>query len=214
MISIGLTGNVASGKTTVADRWSEAGVRVIDADRLGHAVLAEDGAAREALVEAFGEGILTAGGSIDRAALGERAFADDDGVRRLNAIVHPPLLERLRSELERAALSGEPLAVVDAALVFEFGMDDDLDAVVLVTAPPELRADRLRKSRGLDDERIARLMAAQIPDAEKEDRSDYVVVNDGSIEDLEAAADRTLARIRADFALDDPTPHAKENDHA
>ena len=213
MIAIGLTGNVASGKTTIADRWREAGVRVIDADRLGHAVLQEDETARWTLVEAFGEEVLTADGSIDRNALAEQAFADEDGVRRLNAIVHPPLLERLRSELEKAARAGERLAVVDAALVFEFGMDDDLDAVVLVTAPPELRADRLRQSRGLDNQRIARIMAAQMPDAEKEERSDYVVVNDGSLEDLEAAADRTLARIRADFGLGARTT-TKETDHA
>ena len=214
MISIGLTGNVASGKTTVADRWREAGVRVIDADRLGHAVLVEDEAAKEALVVAFGEGILAADGSIDRTALGERAFAAADGVRRLNSIVHPPLLERLRDELERSRGDEEPLAVVDAALVFEFGMDEDLDAVVLVTTPPEVRAERLRRTRGLDDERIARIMAAQMPDAEKVDRSDYVVVNDGSLEELVAAADRTLTRIRVDFGLDACTPNAKENDHA
>ncbi|MGH7543224.1 MAG: dephospho-CoA kinase [Gemmatimonadota bacterium] len=214
MITIGLTGNVASGKTTVAERWREAGVRVINADRLGHAVLVEDEAAKEALVEAFGDRILAADGSIDRAALGERAFAADDGVRRLNAIVHPPLLERLRAEIERAARTGEPLAVVDAALVFEFGMDDDLDSIVLVTAPRHLRAERLRRTRGLDDERITRIMAAQMPDAEKEGRSDYVVVNDGSLEELEAAADRTLVWIRADFGLDTRIPNAKEKDHA
>lgn len=214
MISIGLTGNVASGKTTVADRWREAGIRVIDADRLGHAVLAEDQAAREALVRAFGEAILAPDGSVDRATLGKKAFAGDDGVRRLNAIIHPPLLQRLRGELERAQADGATLVVVDAALIFEFGMDADLDAVVLVTAPPEVRAGRLRKTRHLDDERIARIMAAQMPDAEKESRSDYVVVNDGSIEDLVAAADRTLARIRADFALDGRTPNGKEKNHA
>ncbi|HKY59684.1 MAG TPA: dephospho-CoA kinase [Gemmatimonadota bacterium] len=213
MTSIGLTGNVASGKTTVADRWRAAGVRVIDADRLGHAVLGEDEAAKAALIEAFGGGILAADGSIDRAALGERAFTADDGVRRLNAIVHPPLLERLRGGLERAERDGEPLVVIDAALVFEFGLDRDLDAVVLVTAPRHLRAERLRRTRGLDDARIARVMAAQMPDAEKEARSDYVVVNDGSIGALEAAADRTLARIRADFALA-RTPNPKETDHA
>ena len=214
MTSIGLTGNVASGKTTVADRWREAGVRVIDADRLGHDVLREDESAREALVEAFGEGILAPDGAIDRALLGERAFADDAGVRRLNAIVHPPLLGRLRAARERAARSGATLVVVDAALIFEFGMEDALDAVVLVMAPPEVRADRLRKTRHLDDERIARIMATQMPDAEKVKRSDYVVVNDGSIEELVAAADRTLAGIRADFGLDVDARNAKENDHA
>jgi dephospho-CoA kinase len=214
VISVGLTGNVASGKTTVADRWRDAGVRVIDADRLGHAVLGKDEEAKGALIEAFGGDIVAADGSIDRAALGERAFADDDGVRRLNAIVHPPLLERLRGELEQAGRDGEPLVVVDAALVFEFGLDRDLDAVVLVTAPRHLRAERLRRTRGLDDERIARVMAAQMPDAEKEDRSDYLVLNDGSIEELEVAADRTLAKIRADFGLDSSAPDTKEKDHA
>jgi dephospho-CoA kinase len=214
MIAIGLTGNVASGKSTVADRWRESSVRVIDADRLGHAVLGEDEAAKEALIDAFGGDILAADGSIDRALLGERAFAAADGVGRLNAIVHPPLLERLRGQLERAGSEGEPLVVVDAALVFEFGFDQELDAVVLVTAPPEVRAERLRRTRGLDDERIARIMEAQRPDAEKEAMSDYVVVNDGSLDELEAAADRTLAKIRADFGLASSALTTKEKGHA
>ncbi|MGH7559041.1 MAG: dephospho-CoA kinase [Gemmatimonadota bacterium] len=194
-----MTGNVASGKTTVADTWGEAGVRVIDADRLGHDVLRKGPAVKTALVEAFGEDILGADGSIDRAALGERAFASDEGVRRLNAIVHPPLLDRLRADLDRAEREGEPLAVVDAALIFEFGLDEDLDAVVLVTAPRALRAERIRQERGLDDERIERIMAVQLPDAEKVAASDYVIVNDGSLEELRAAADRVLAGIRSDF---------------
>ncbi len=206
MISIGLTGNVASGKTTVAERWREAGVRVIDADRLGHEVLREDEAARSGLVEAFGEEILDRAGDIDRQALGERAFATDAGIRRLNAIVHPPLLERLRAELGRAEMEGEPLAVVDAALVFEFGLDEELDLIVLVAAPKELRAERLRRSRGLDEGRIERIVTAQLPDAEKEAASDYVIVNDGSLEALRAAADRVLADIRCDFGPGTRTP--------
>ena len=141
MISIGLTGNVASGKTVVADRWREAGVRVIDADRLGHDVLREDEAVRSALVDVFGESILDTAGAIDRAALGKRAFATDEGLQRLNAIVHPPLLARLRAALICAEADGGPLAVVAAALVFEFGLDRELDLMVLVTAPEELRAE-------------------------------------------------------------------------
>ncbi len=172
---------------------------MIDADRLGHDVLRKGPAVKTALVEAFGEDILGADGSIDRAALGERAFASDEGVRRLNAIVHPPLLDRLRADLDRAEREGDPLAVVDAALIFEFGLDEDLDAVVLVTAPRALRAERIRQERGLDDERIERIMAVQLPDAEKVAASDYVIVNDGSLEELRAAADRVLAGIRSDF---------------
>lgn len=196
MITVGLTGNVASGKTTVADRWRESGVTVIDADRLGHAVLEEDAEVREALVKEFGGGILGAGGRIDRAALGEAAFSAAGRIASLNAIVHPPLLERLDRELERAREAGAKLAVVDAALVFEFGLGEVLDAIVLVTAPPRIREERLREARGMDAERFARIMETQMPDEEKVEACDYVIVNDGSIDRLRAEADAVLAAIR------------------
>lgn len=196
MLSVGLTGNVASGKTTVADRWRKAGVRVIDADAIGHAVLAEDAAVQEALVKEFGGGILDYDGAIDRARLGEKAFVTPERTKRLNDIVHPPLLERLDEELEAAAAGGEPLVVVDAALVFEFHLDEVLDEVVLVTAPRETRADRLRRERGLSDETIDAIMASQLSDTDKIDESDYVIVNDGSLEDLYARSDAILAAIR------------------
>lgn len=196
MTTVGLTGNVAGGKTTVADRWRERGVRVIDADRLGHEILREDRAARTALVEAFGGGILGPDGEIDRAALGRRAFADPEATRRLDAIVHPSLLERLNRKFDQARAAGVDLVVVDAALVFEFGLDRDLDLVVLVTAPRELRAERLRAVRGLDDEGIERLMASQRPDAEKAPACDFVIVNDGSLGELRDEADRVLDAIR------------------
>jgi dephospho-CoA kinase len=196
MLTVGLTGNVASGKTTVADRWRESGVTVIDADRLGHAVLDEDAEAREALVREFGAGILAADGRIERAALGEAVFSTPGRIAILNAIVHPPLLERLDRELERAREAGAELAVVDAALVFEFGLGEVLDAIVLVTAPARLREERLREARGMDAERFARIMETQMPDEEKVEASDYVIVNDGSIERLRAEADAVLAAIR------------------
>lgn len=197
MITVGLTGNVAGGKTTVADRWRETGVHVIDADRLGHAILEEDGAARAALIEAFGPGIQTADGTIDRSELGEAAFATPEGTARLNAIVHPPLLARLDRELVEAEQGGEDLVVIDAALIFEFGLDEELDVVVLVTAPRALRRERLRRERGMAPDRIARVMAAQRPDVEKARQSDYVIVNDGPLEHLWAKADAVLASIRA-----------------
>jgi dephospho-CoA kinase len=196
VLTVGLTGNVASGKTTVADRWRELGVTVVDADRMGHEVLDEDAEAREALVAAFGPGIVGPGGGIDRAALGDAAFASPARVARLNAIVHPPLLERLDRELERARESGAELAVVDAALVFEFGLGEVLDVLVLVTAPASVREERLRRSRGMDAERFRRIMETQVPDDEKVEASDYVILNDGSIEALRERADAVLAAIR------------------
>jgi dephospho-CoA kinase len=196
VLTVGLTGNVASGKTTVADRWRELGVTVVDADRMGHEVLDEDAEAREALVAEFGPGIVGSGGGIDRAALGDAAFASPARVARLNAIVHPPLLERLDRELERARESGAELAVVDAALVFEFGLGEVLDVLVLVTAPASVREERLRRSRGMDAERFRRIMETQVPDDEKVEASDYVILNDGSIDALRERADAVLAAIR------------------
>ena len=196
MLTVGLTGNAGSGKTTVADRWREAGVAVVDADRLGHAVLEEDAEARRALVAEFGPGIHDAEGRIDRAALGRAAFSAPGRVARLNAIVHPPLLERLDRALERARDAGADLAVVDAALVFEFGLAEILDVLVLVTAPEEAREERLRQGRGMDAERFRRITEMQMPDEEKVPASDYVIVNDGSIEELRAEADAVLAAIR------------------
>jgi dephospho-CoA kinase len=196
VLTVGLTGNVASGKTTVADRWRELGVTVVDADRMGHEVLDEDAEAREALVAAFGPGIVGPGGGIDRAALGDAAFASPARVARLNAIVHPPLLERLDRELERARESGAELAVVDAALVFEFGLGEVLDVLVLVTAPASVREERLRRSRGMDAERFRRIMETQVPDDEKVEACDYVILNDGSIDALRERADAVLAAIR------------------
>lgn len=196
MLTVGLTGNLASGKTTVAERWRDAGVTVIDADRLGHEVLEQDAEAREALVAEFGRGILGGNGEIDRAELGEAAFSQPGRVSRLNAIVHPPLLERLDAELARAREAGARLAVVDAALVFEFGLGEVLDLLVLVTAPADVREERLRLSRGMDAERFGRIMETQMPDEEKAASCDYVIVNDGSIERLRAEADAVLDAIR------------------
>lgn len=196
MLTVGLTGNAGSGKTTVAARWRDAGVAVVDADRLGHAVLEEDAEARRALVAEFGPEIRDAEGRIDRAALGRAAFSVPGRVARLNAIVHPPLLERLDRALEQAREAGADLAVVDAALVFEFGLAEILDVIVLVTAPEAAREERLRRGRGMDAERFRRIMETQMPDEEKVPASDYVIVNDGSIEELRVEADAVLAAIR------------------
>lgn len=200
MITIGLTGNVASGKTTVAERWRESGVHVIDADSVGHRVLEEDLDARGALVEAFDREILAADGSVDREMLGARAFDSAEGVRTLNEIVHPPLVERLDAELAAARERGEEIVAIDAALLLEFGIEAALDALVVVSAPRDVRADRLVRQRGLTRERIARIMAAQMPDAEKAAAGDYVIVNDGSIDDLHDRADAVLEAIREDLS--------------
>ncbi|MBW3661342.1 MAG: dephospho-CoA kinase [Gemmatimonadetes bacterium] len=212
MLTVGLTGNVASGKTTVAERWRRAGVPVIDADAIGHAVLADDAAVRAELVKEFGGGILDPDEEIDRRLLGERAFATSEGVERLNDIVHPPLLERLDDALSGLDERGEERAIVDAALVFEFHLNEALDRVVLVTAPRETRKVRLRRERSLPDERIEAIMAAQLSDTDKIDESDYVIVNDGTLEDLYARADAVIAALREEAESEVGAAHPQEEE--
>lgn len=203
MLTVALTGNVASGKTTVADRWREAGVRVIDADRLGHEVLAGDATVRAALESAFGPSIVDRDGAIDRAALGAAAFETPEATARLNAIVHPPLLARLEEALDRAEREGATMVVVDAALTFEFGLDARMDRVVLVTAPAEVRQQRLVRDRRMTSDQAARIMASQRPDAEKALASDVVIVNDGSVAELRDRADAALTAIRESIGTQD-----------
>jgi dephospho-CoA kinase len=198
VLTVGLTGNVAGGKTTVADRWRAAGIVVIDADAIGHELLRDDLETREALVGEFGPGVLDGDGSIDRSALGTAAFASPRGVDHLNAIVHPPLLERLDDRLEAVREAGEEVVVVDAALILEFNLNEAMDRIVLVTAPRSIRKKRLQ-AMGIEDERIEQVMAAQLPDAEKRSACDFIIENVGSLKELERLADRVLSAIRREI---------------
>jgi dephospho-CoA kinase len=192
MLTIGLTGNAGSGKSTVAALWQRPGVVVLDADELAREIVDGDRALRQALAIEFGEEVLepSAGadvGPLRRQELARRAFASPERTQALDTLVHPPLVALLEERLAEAAREQPDLVVVDAALIFELGFADRFDRMVLVTAPAAARAERLRL-RGLDDETVARLMASQLPDEEKLPRAHYVVVNDGSLEELATAA--------------------------
>lgn len=207
MVTVGITGNVASGKTSVAERWRAAGVPVIDADVIGHAVLAGNREVQEELVKEFGGGILDYDENIDRRALAEKAFASSEKTAKLNAIVHPPLLEELDAELAEAREGGHDVVAIDAALIFEFHLEEVLDRVVLVHAPRSLRTDRLERERGMTREQIERIMEAQLPDAEKAPASDYVIENDGTIDELRDRADTVLAAIRQEIEQGEEEVH-------
>ncbi len=188
MILVGLTGSIASGKSLVASLWAERGAVVVDADRVGHDVIAPGGAAFEGVVHAFGEEIRGTGGEIDRKKLGQIVFADPDRMRELEAIVHPALLAELERRIHDAAVSGARVIVVDAALIYEFGIEDSFDLVVCVTTPPEAQLERLI-GRGLSAEEGRRRIAAQLPAAAKVSRAGLVIDNSGDRAALRASAD-------------------------
>ncbi|MFN2431606.1 MAG: dephospho-CoA kinase [Gemmatimonadota bacterium] len=199
MLTVGLTGNAGSGKSTVAEVWREQGVLVIDADALGREAVDEDRDLRRALAIEFGDEVLEPSANADTGALrrdelARRAFATPEAVRALNRIVHPPLLRLLERRLAEARATNPRLVAVDAALIFELGTEERFDRIVLVTASPEARRERLRR-RGVHEAALEGLMASQIPDAEKESRADLVVRNDGSLAALRSAALDVLARL-------------------
>jgi dephospho-CoA kinase len=196
-LHVGLTGNVASGKSTVAAAWERAGVPVVSADELARRAVEPGTPGLAEVVEAFGRELLTPEGTLDRAALRERVFADDAARRRLESILHPRIAA-LRREWARAReKEGERLLVSEVPLLFEVGLFDAFDRVVVVHAPPEERRRRLVEGRGIEPEEAERIMAAQGDPDEKRRRAHHILDNRGAREELEAEALRLLARLRA-----------------
>ena len=170
---IGLAGGVGSGKTTIASLFQKWGARVLDADRIGHRVLDQPDVRRR-LVRLWGPGLLS-GGRSDRRALAAVAFRSRRAVERRNRTVHPAILRALRKEVRRA----RGWLVLDAALLFETGVDALCDRVVFVHAP---RAARVRRTaaRGWPSGELARRERFQLPPADKKKQADFVIVNAGS----------------------------------
>lgn len=189
MFRIGLTGNIASGKSSVARCWARLGAPVIDADELARRAVEPGSRGLARVVETFGPGVLDETGALDRAALRDIVFRDAGARSRLEAIVHPEV-GRLRDEEEaRLEREGATLVVHDIPLLFEVGLDDEFDVVVLVDAPEPVRLERLVRDRGLDPEEARRMIAAQMPAAEKRARADIVIENAGTLRNLESESE-------------------------
>jgi dephospho-CoA kinase len=189
MFRVGLTGNIASGKSSVARTWARLGAHVIDADVLARRAVEPGTPGLEAIREAFGDGVIR-DGALDRGAMRRRVFSDPAARKRLESIVHPEV-GRLRAEAEAAlAADGAAVVVHDIPLLYEVGLQDTFDAVVVVDAPAELRADRLAAARGLSPSEIRDVMGSQMPAEEKRRRADIVIENAGTMAALESEAER------------------------
>ena len=182
---LGLTGCPGSGKSLLAGVLGGLGWTVVDADLIGRGVVEDDPGIRADLAREFGDDILDGGGVLDRPLLAGRAFSSRERTDRLNRIVHPALLAALAERIAGLRKSGAN-AVVDCALVFEWGIEEFFDAVVCVTAGKETRLRRLMERDGRVREDVERLMSAQFPEAEKARRADIVLANKGSIERFRA----------------------------
>ena len=196
MLSVALTGNVASGKSTVAARWAEAGVPVVSADELSRRAVLPGSNALLEIRRTFGDGVIASDGTLDRARMRELAFGDPAARDRLERILHP-VIRALRAEwMEERRRAGDTLVVSEIPLLFETGAEREFDLVVLVDAPADMRLERLTRSRGLGAGEARRLMEAQMDPVRKRAAADIVIDNDGSLEELEAEATRVLEELR------------------
>lgn len=199
MQRIGLTGGIAAGKSVAAQRLAERGAVLIDYDVLSREAVAPGSAGIAEVVEAFGPGVLTPDGALDRPGLGAVVFADPAARERLNGIVHP-VVRRLAAEREAAAAAADPGAVVvhDIPLLVETGRADAFHVVVVVDAPAVLRVERLVRTRGLDRAEAERRIAAQAPDADRLAAADVVLDGSGDPDGLRAEVDALWDRLAAE----------------
>jgi dephospho-CoA kinase len=193
---VGLTGGIASGKTTFAEALRARGVPVVDADAFARAAVARGSPALAEIARAFGPDVLAADGTLDRRRMGALVFADADARRRLEAITHPAVRRAMAEETARLAGAGHELVFYDTPLLFEVGLERALDSVVVVWAPREAQRARLVARDGLAPAEADARLAAQLPIDEKAARADFVVENAGPPEELGAKADRLLADLR------------------
>ena len=195
MLRIGLTGGIASGKSTVAARMRELGLSVLNADLLAHRLMEPGQPAYEDVVREFGRDVLAADGAVDRKKLGDIVFADAAKRERLNAIVHPRVIAAREEQLEQMeARDPRGLVIVEAALLVEAGYYKKLDSLIVCSCRPEQQLERLR-ARGLGEREARERIAAQLPLEEKLRLADDVLDCSGSVENTLQQTDALVERL-------------------
>ena len=190
VLTVGLTGGIASGKSTAAGALRALGVPVLNADEVAREVVARGTPALKRIRDEFGPDFLTPGGELDRPKMRRHVFAQPEARRALERITHPAIRESL--EAWRNAQTG-PYCVLDVSILIESGMDALVDRVLVVDAPEDVQADRLRQRDRIRDELARQMLAAQATRAQRLARADDVLVNTGTVAELCAAAGRLHA---------------------
>jgi len=197
---VGLTGGIATGKSTVSDVLRRLGAEIIDADVLAREVVEPGQPAHAVIVEEFGPGVLTADGTLDRKKLGVIVFAAPERRKRLEAITHPAIRDRFLTrvqELDDKGFTG--LVVFDAPVMIESGSYKNMDRLVVVATDEATQAERLRARDGADDAENRRRIASQMPVAEKAKLADYVIDNSGDREATVVQVRRVFAALMAEL---------------
>ena len=196
MLVIGLTGGIASGKSTVARLLAERGAVVVDADKLGHRAYQRDRPAFAQVVAAFGPDVVGADGEIDRRALGAKVFGDANAMRRLTDIVWPAILALAKDQIAAARRAGAAVAVLEAAVLLEAGWQSEVDEVWAVAVPPQVAVRRATARDGVDAEAVRARIAAQLSNEERAAKADVVIENSGSPKALAERLRHQWRRLR------------------
>ncbi len=195
MLRVGLTGNVGAGKSTAVSLFASWGATVVDTDMLAREVVAPGRPALGAIREVWGDGVIAGSGGLDRAAMRHIIFSDSEARERLEAILHPAIRARCRELFAEAEARGDRIVIGVVPLLYETGMEEEYDVVLLIDAPLEQRIERLVNKRGLSLDEARAIAAAQMPAEEKRARADFIIDNDSDITTLERRAWETWKEI-------------------
>lgn len=191
-IVIGITGGIASGKSTVAGMFVALGSRYVDADAIAREVLSMGSPAEEAVIAAFGTGITDAGGNIDRGKLGDVVFSDASAREKLNEITHPVIIETLKERIAEFRETSRPseVLVAEIPLLVEANLTTIVDKVILVVAEQPAQQNRLRMRGSLSQKQIEERITSQMPACQKAEFADWVIDADGALQDTESQVRR------------------------
>ena len=192
---IGLTGGIACGKSQVAKFMEELGVSVIYADRVAHEALESGRSTFSQIVKAFGPGVLGSDGELDRTQLGKIVFADTSQKAVLESIVHPYVQQKVQSLREKLAEDSQNFALYEVPLLFEKGMQSQFHEIVTVSCDPQVQLERLMTRNALSREQADLRLKSQWALKKKEDLSDHLIMNNGSLQDLQLATERVFSKL-------------------
>jgi len=200
MLLIGVTGGIACGKTEVCKVFQKKGATILSGDQIGKEVVEKNRRVLKELVHAFGENILNKNGTLNRRKLGKIAFASKKSRDKLNKIIHPYLLKKLRKRIEGLSKkTPKAVVVIDAALIVEWGLEKELDWLIFVESKRENKIKRLQKEKVYSEKEALDRIKSQFPEITKKKKADFVIKNDKGLAELKIKADRVWKKIVCDY---------------